>query len=1047
MARENQWPGRVGWLIALLGPPSGVAAFASGWIRNDPILAGLVLVGYAILVGMIGFFAGVASKVGERWKDRLVDVADRTFWRLFSRFARRYRSLMLSSLRFIDLKGLATIGAYTPELDEVFVELFLVPRGPHQVSAGLLADVPPEAADRLELWSLLSSPRPRILTVIGVAGSGKTTLLRHTARRLCRLRKSIPILLLLRDHASKIVADPAVSLSDVLRDTLGRHRAEEPDGWFEQRLNAGKCVVLLDGLDEVAAEADRRTVGDWVESQIRQYPRNHFVIASRPQGYEGAHIDGATVLQVRRFTDEQVATFVHCWYAAAERYSIREDAEELEVRAEAAANDLLDRLRNTPALYELTVNPLLLTMITNVHRYRGALPGSRADLYKEICEVVLWRRHAVKRLPVRLDGDQKELVLRGLAFTMMERRVRDLSRSDIVSVIRPALERVSRQIDDHGFLADIQSNGLMIVRDNGLYAFVHHTVQEYLAAAYIRDKGLTTYLSGLVEDSWWRECTLLYAAGSDGDPIIRACLDSDTVTALALAFDCADEASEIEPTLRDRLDVLLESAFDPGTDEARRRLMTNVLVTRQLRRLTMTVAGARVCTRPIGADIYRLYLIATDAPAPDDPSPFVAGSNRPVTGVRPEDAHAFVGWVNEIVAGEIVYRLPSAAELDDPAVWRALARPGPQLSIWVQERTGTVLRTPDEHPHTVAATVLRDHVLTDVDTARGTLVRLLLYRSVIVSRALTHHLGRSGIAGEVRPLGDNLVRCLQRAVELAPAGTTLATATGPALDKAKNLRSALDRAQRVHDMLDTTHQRDVAHRRGVNRALALDMRSALAPDVHPGDPRGDLDRYLSDIGTLAEMLATDLDRARYADPMADLDRMLGFTATSVLDLAVAPPRDPEQNLRLVLGGALTDALAHALTKVDNIDADERTRSFTHHFGLGLHARTCPREEDRRVGPDDLAGMLRRASAEVQPGWAAQVAGRLAELALPICARQRPIDPASATAIRIAALCLAEQAGDTPPAVTFREIAAGVTLLERRRNGDTPPTESIILAAG
>ena len=47
-----------------------------------------------------------------------------------------------------------------------------------------------------------------------------------------------------------------------------------------------------------------------------------------------------------------------------------------------------------------------------------------------------------------------------------------------------------------------------------------------------------------------------------------------------------------------------------------------------------------------------------------------------------------------------------------------------------------------------------------------------------------------------------------------------------------------------------------------------------------------------------------------------------------------------------------------------------------------------------------------------------------------------------------ALCLATEAdvrdanqlGDT-----FREIAAGVTLLERRANGQTPPTETIILA--
>ena len=74
----------------------------------------------------------------------------------------------------------------------------------------------------------------------------------------------------------------------------------------------------------------------------------------------------------------------------------------------------------------LDCHPLLLTMIANVHRYRGALPGSRADLYSEICQVMLWRRQDAKNLAQPIGGDKKEAILRGLAHTMMERRVSDL---------------------------------------------------------------------------------------------------------------------------------------------------------------------------------------------------------------------------------------------------------------------------------------------------------------------------------------------------------------------------------------------------------------------------------------------------------------------------------------------------------------------------------------------------------------------------------------------------------------------------------------------
>jgi triphosphoribosyl-dephospho-CoA synthetase len=83
-----------------------------------------------------------------------------------------------------------------------------------------------------------------------------------------------------------------------------------------------------------------------------------------------------------------------------------------------------------------------------------------------------------------------------------------------------------------------------------------------------------------------------------------------------------------------------------------------------------------------------------------------------------------------------------------------------------------------------------------------------------------------------------------------------------------------------------------------------------------------------------------------------------------------------------------------------------------------------------------------------PLWAYQVASNLEKTALPIFTRQQPLTSDTATALRFAALCLAAEAdvrdanqlGDT-----FREIAAGVTLLERRANGQTLPTETIVLA--
>jgi hypothetical protein len=92
-----------------------------------------------------------------------------------------------------------------------------------------------------------------------------------------------------------------------------------------------------------------------------------------------------------------------------------------------------------------------------------------------------------------------------------------------------------------------------------------------------------------------------------------------------------------------------------------------------------------------------------------------------------------------------------------------------------------------------------------------------------------------------------------------------------------------------------------------------------------------------------------------------------------------------------------------------------------------------------LGPPDAAALS---------PWAYQVVSNLEKTALPIFTRQQRLTSDTATALRLAALCLAAEAdardanqlGDT-----FREIAAGVTLLERRASGQAPPTETIILA--
>jgi hypothetical protein len=939
---------------------------------------------------ILGWILAAAASVGgglvivprrRQLRHRIVGRVDQSLRRKVSRFDRRYREFVLSSLRFVDLKGLATVGFYTPELDDVFVEVSLAYRAPHLVADDIVGHPPAVSGERTSLVELLDRQEPVVLAVIGVPGSGKSTLLRYTARMMCRnprkRRRSVPILLYLRDHVAAVVENPDLTLAALVRGALGRYT--EPAGWLEQRLRDGDCVVLLDGLDEVAEQADRRRVATWVERQTKQYPRNDFVITSRPQGYRSAGIDGAVVLQVRGFSDKQVSHFVRAWYLAVEQHGAPAAGEDVRSRAEAAAADLLSRLNAAPALYDLTVNPLLLTMIANVHRYRGALPGGRVDLYREICEVVLWRRREAKNLDVPLTGDKREALLRGLAFTMMKSRVRDLPRAKVLTHIRPALRRMTQDVTAENFLADESRDGLFVERENGEYSFAHHTFQEYLAAAHILDKGSAKLLCDSVDDPWWRETTLLYAARSDADAIVRACLTSDSVTALSLAFDCAGQCRELALELRKELDGLLESALGPDGSPQRRRLMVSVQLTRHLARLVRCSGNTRVCLNPITSAIYQLYLEDINAAAAQLPG---TKPEDPIAGVSAADAADFIRWVNSTI-GQAGYRLPSHDEVTDSAVQRTLGTL--TRSVWFQpngEVGPSSLWTPpgQPHPHLIEPGTVAGHLAMDFQYVAPTLGRILHLRSIAaaqhiavdpdhgLSRAkaivyelgVAHQLsGRSNVSRDFlasEALADDLIHNLGRDHALARAS-------------ARDLEATLRRIV----ALDRTD----AHSRPLDRALALD-------DDHDFVP--------------AAALVAAIDR--------------------VLETKPSPP-----DWLGMLANAFSDRVMASFTEY--LIAPESIPN--------LVGTACERFKDA-----DFPG-----SPGFQR-WCREVPDRFLRIAtFPTVHQPRTTHAAAIRLSALCFVDISSNSEEL--AEMFRKIAAGITLVERRVMGLAPVTETIILA--
>jgi len=289
---------------------------------------------------------------------------------LFDRFFpnRQYRRQYADYLgyhhRSFDVKGLTTQGVYTLELAQVFVELGLDQQTAEAASADPIRPMAaPLKQGRHAIWSYLTSKQVagQTLVILGPPGSGKTTLLKHLAITLAPAKPNyeitqgfnhLPILLFLRDYTDQIVKNPKFTIVHALQSSLHKWQIDIPVEWFQEELKKGQCLIMLDGLDEVADMQLRQKVVTWTERQIALFAKNQIIVTSRPFGYRSNPLKKALILEAQPFSIRQVEQFVHRWYLANEIMSAQREDPGVLMEARSGAEDLLMRLRRARQIHQ-----------------------------------------------------------------------------------------------------------------------------------------------------------------------------------------------------------------------------------------------------------------------------------------------------------------------------------------------------------------------------------------------------------------------------------------------------------------------------------------------------------------------------------------------------------------------------------------------------------------------------------------------------------------------------------------------------------------------
>ncbi len=640
------------------------------------------------------------ERLAEHLADKLWSQVEVWAWEFTSPFQRQYYESLIDSCYDYKTQGLKTKGEFTFALDKVFVPLKVLPKSPDKILPNMIQSS--SITNNLSsIWDILVAQQKtstyRSLAIIGSPGSGKTTLLKHLTLTYAKNAQClqhreaptlIPILLYLRDRniqTAIFTAQFPHSLSELMERQESIRQLNPPPQWFERKLRNQQCLVMLDGLDEVADSQVRRSVSLWINQQIQRYRKASFLLTSRPYGFksESDSIEEIkTIVEVQSFDLKQVETFIQNWYLQREIMShLGKNSPGVRLLAQSQSNDLMGRIKNSPTLAAMALNPLLLTMIATVHCYRGALPGRRVELYAEICDVLLGRRQEAKGIPDILTAEQKTAVLQVLAFELMKQKTREFTPAQGYSLIQSELTKVaSNNQTPEQFIKNIENvSGLLVEREKDRCEFAHKSFQEYLAAVQIKETNQESLLTTKINDDWWHETIRLYTAQSDATQIIRAALDNPTVVSLKLALDCQEEGLRVEPQVRQQLADKLEAGLE-SSDREIFKLAAEVKLARRLSRLVRIDEKLKIDNDSYitGAE-YQLFLDETRQqcqPQHWQSHRFPSGdAKQTISGIRWEDANRFCVWLkfwsekqglsNRLTEEVTVYRLPTEKERNE----------------------------------------------------------------------------------------------------------------------------------------------------------------------------------------------------------------------------------------------------------------------------------------------------------------------------------------------------------------------------------------------
>ena len=407
------------------------------------------------------------------------------------------------------------------------------------------------------------SGRKRVI-LRGSAGSGKTTLLNWLAANGAAGRLTgesgpwgevVPFLVRLRDFTNR----PLPLVEELPAVTAPAIEGERPPGWATATFTAGRALLLVDGVDELAAER-RAEVQDWIERLVDAYPEARYVVTVRPfavptswLGHPPYAFDRFDVLPL---SAKGIRDFLYCWHEAAKR-----DQDDVRRQWLDECRVGLDALMQgpRPELRRLATSPLLCGLLCALYQDRDMeLPRDRKSLLAAALDLLLFRWNEQHGFAVEGDAvpsrEEQTILLQRFAYSMVRNQDLVVDREQAARRIASALRGMrSHREDPQRVLSYVlERTGLFQEPRTGQIQFVHRTFRDYLAAKEVVESGDLPFLVEQAHLDQWHEVVIMAVAHAR--PTERATLLRELLS--------GNQASHQDRRVADRLHLLAAASLE-----------------------------------------------------------------------------------------------------------------------------------------------------------------------------------------------------------------------------------------------------------------------------------------------------------------------------------------------------------------------------------------------------------------------------------------------------------------------------------------------------